>query len=283
MKCFALLLPALLFFSVSEPKAQAAPRTPKGKLFIIGGGNRTPLLMRSLVKTASLSANDYVVVLPMSSEQPDSSFHYFKQDWVTVSGQPLVNFNFTRNNINHRPWLDSLKRAKLVFITGGDQARFMKTVQNTPVAAAIHQAYKNGAVIAGTSAGAAVMSRYMITGRELTDTAYRATFRKLRSNNIELAEGLGLLANAIVDQHFIVRSRYNRLLSALAAHPGLTGMGIDEETAIIVTGSNVEVAGERQVVVLQKPVGLRILPNGLIKFTNISFSVFTHADRFRLP
>ncbi|MBL7728473.1 MAG: hypothetical protein JNM68_12340, partial [Dinghuibacter sp.] len=116
MKCFALLLPALLFFSVSEPKAQAAPRTPKGKLFIIGGGNRTPLLMRSLVKTASLSANDYVVVLPMSSEQPDSSFHYFKQDWVTVSGQPLVNFNFTRNNINHRPWLDSLERAKLVFI-----------------------------------------------------------------------------------------------------------------------------------------------------------------------
>lgn len=252
----------------------------KGKLFIIGGGDRTPLLMQSLVKAAALDANDYVVVLPMSSEQPDTSFVYFKEDWVTVSKNPLINFNFTAANTSYQPWLDSLKKAKLIFITGGDQSRFMKVVQRTPVYDAIHTAYKNGATIAGTSAGAAVMSKQMITGRELTDTTYRATFRKLRDRNIELQEGLGLISTAIIDQHFIVRSRYNRLFSAMALYPSLACIGIDEETAIIVSGNTAEVAGERQVVVMKNPVHLTIAANGLIKLSDIRFSLYTHGDRF---
>lgn len=254
----------------------------KGKLFIIGGGDRTPLLMQSLAKAANLGANDYAVVLPMSSEQPDTSFFYFKEDWVTVSNKPLVNFNFTTGNTGYLPWLDSLKKAKLIFITGGDQTRFMGVVQHTPVYDAIHEAYQNGATIAGTSAGAAVMSRQMITGRELTDTTYRATFRKLRDKNIELQEGLGLISTAIIDQHFIVRSRYNRLLSAMALYPNLACIGIDEETAIIVTGNTAEVAGERQVVVMKNPVQLKVQPNGLIKLKDIAFSVYTHGDKFNI-
>src|SRR4051794_25051208 len=110
----------------------------------------------------------------------------------------------------------------------------MRVVINTPVYKAIHAAYQNGATIAGTSAGAAVMSRYMITGKELVgDTTSNATFKKLRNKNIEFEEGLGLLQFDIIDQHFIVRSRYNRLLSALARFPAFTCIGIDEATAII--------------------------------------------------
>lgn len=194
----------------------------KGKLFIIGGGDRPPGLMQSLAATAALQADDYVVVLPMSGGSPDTSFYYFKEDWQLVSDKKVVNFNFTSATINHKDWLDSLQKAKLIFITGGDQDRFMQVVENTPVYKAIHQAYKNGATIAGTSAGAAVMSQHMITGRQLTDTVYRATFRKLTAENIEFKNGLGLINNAIVDQHFVVRSRYNRLLSALAVYPLLT-------------------------------------------------------------
>jgi cyanophycinase len=280
MNCHKLLLGFIIILFSGASFAQVSKKSPKGKLFVIGGGDRTPLLMHSLAKTANLGANDYVVVLPMSSGEPDSSFFYFKEDWVTVSGKPLVNFNFTKDRVNDKQWLDSLANAKLVFITGGDQFRFMKAVQNTPVHDAIHQAYQNGATIAGTSAGAAVMSGLMITGRELTDTTYRPTFRKLKDKNIELVSGLGLITTAIIDQHFIVRSRYNRLLSALALHPKLTGIGIDEETAIIVSGNKAEVAGERQVIVLKRPINLKVLPNNLIKFTDIDFGVYTHGDRF---
>ncbi len=73
------------------------------------------------------------------------------------------------------------------------------------------------------------MSQRMITGQQLLgDTSYAATFKKLWSGNIEFGEGLGLITSAILDQHFIVRSRYNRLLSAIAAYPRLYGIGIDE-------------------------------------------------------
>ena len=165
-------------------------------------------------------------------------------------------------------------------LPGGDQERFTNAVLNTPVYNAIHRAYKNGATIAGTSAGAAVMSKYMITGRELTDTAYRPTFRKIEDKNIELKEGLGLFPNAIVDQHFVARSRYNRLLSALGAHPSLACIGIDEATAIIVHQNKIKVSGQSQVIVMQNPKGLAVTPDRLIKFKDIEFSIYTNGDEF---
>jgi cyanophycinase len=260
--------------------AQTKPTSPKGKLFIIGGGDRPPSLMKSLLNAAALEQNDYAVVLPMSSEEPDTSYYYFREDWLPVSDRPLANFNFTAQKVNDKNWLDSLKHAKLIFITGGDQERFMKVVLNTPVYDAIHAAYQNGATIAGTSAGAAVMSQRMITGKEFTDTVYRATFRKLQDSNIEIKTGLGLLTNAVIDQHFIVRSRYNRLLSALALYPSLACIGIDEETAIIVQGNKVKVTGGSQVIVMRNPTQLKITANKLVKFNDIQFSIYTDGDEF---
>lgn len=260
--------------------AKAQKKIPEGKLFIIGGGDRPPSLMKSLVKVAALSKEDYAVVLPMSGEEPDTSFYYFKADWNPVSANTILNFNFTLQSVNDKSRLDSLKKAKLIFITGGDQDRFMKIVLNTPVYTAIHEAFQNGATIAGTSAGAAVMSKHMITGNELTDTVYRSTFRKLANNNIEFKTGLGLLNNAIIDQHFIVRSRYNRLLSALAAFPSLTCIGIDEETAIIVQGNTVKITGTGQVIVMKNSKKLEVTGSGLIKFKDIDFGIYTNGDEF---
>jgi cyanophycinase len=255
---------------------------PKGKLFIIGGGDRPPSLMQSLVKETELKLADYVAVLPMSSSSPDTSFFYFKADLEPHCKNAIVNLNFTEETVHNKSRLDSLKKAKLIFITGGDQDRFMKIVAGTPVYDAIHTAYKNGALIAGTSAGAAVMSEHMITGNELTDTTYRATFRKIVDKNIEIKKGLGLLATAVIDQHFIVRSRYNRLLSALAKYPALTGIGIDEETAIVVQGNKIKVSGARQVVVMRKPEGLKITSEGYIKLKEMQFSIFTNGDEFTI-
>ena len=156
----------------------------------------------------------------------------------------------------------------------------MKIVLKTPIYKAIYDAYDNGATIAGTSAGAAVMSQYMITGNALTDTIYHSTFPKVHDKNIEIKEGLGLLRSAIIDQHFIVRSRYNRLLSALAKYPSYSCIGIDEATAIIVRGHTVKVSGEGQVIVMRRPVQLKITSNGLIKLKDIEFSIYTAGDEF---
>jgi cyanophycinase len=261
---------------------QANRGVAKGNLFIIGGGDRSPELIQTLIKTAGLGKKDYIVVLPMSSEAGDTAFYYIKIELEKACTNTIANLNFTKDKLNDPKWIDSLQKARLVFITGGDQSRFMSLVLHSPVYQAIHRAYTNGATIAGTSAGAAMMSRYMITGNELIgDTTYYSTFRKLQQNNIELQEGLGLIDSVIIDQHFIVRSRYNRLLSAIAKFPGYTCIGIDEATAIIVRGNRITVTGESQVIVLSDPRALTI-KDGLIKMNDLHFSIYTSGDVFLL-
>ena len=255
----------------------------KGKLFIIGGGDRSPELIQTLVSTAQLSAKDYIVVLPMSTEEPDTAYYYIKGELEVACSNRIVNMNFTKKDTSNTKWLDSLQHARLIFITGGDQTRFMNIVLHTPIQRAILKAYNNGATVAGTSAGAAMMSSHMITGNNLLgDTTYHATFKQLRKDNIEIQEGLGLLTSAIVDQHFVVRSRYNRLLSALAKYPGLPCIGIDEATAIIVHGKNVKVAGDSQVIVFSNLKNLRYDAKGHIKFDDLRLSIYTDGDNFHL-
>ncbi|WP_159477889.1 cyanophycinase [Dyadobacter sp. 3J3] len=269
---------ALTFFS-GAGYAQVA----KGNLFIIGGGDRPASLMREMVATSRLKPTDYVVLLPMSGLNADTSFYYFNQDMKTVCSNVVANLNFKASDVNNKKWLDSLENAKLIFISGGDQERFMKIVLNTPVYTAIHKAYQKGATISGSSAGAAVMSKLMITGNELVgDTTLKSTFRKLQDKNLDIKPGLDLLTNAIIDQHFVVRSRYNRLLSAIAKYPDLACIGIDESTAIVVTGNKVKVVGESQVIVIKRPVDLKITDRGLIKMKDLQFSIFTAGDSFSL-
>ena len=111
-----------------------------------------------------------------------------------------------------------------VFIAGGSQLKLSQYLVGTPVGDAIHAAYRRGAVIAGTSAGASIMSRFMIS---LGDEGLIP-----RQRSSQLTAGLGLLENVIVDQHFDQRGRYGRLMSLVANSPNLIGMGIDENTAV---------------------------------------------------
>ena len=220
----------------------------------------------------------------MASIEPDSSYYNIKTELEKFCNNTIANLNFTPDKITDQYWLDSLKHAKLIFITGGDQSRFMKLVRNSLIHKAIWVAYKNGSTVAGTSAGAAVMSKQMITGNQLLgDTTYSETFNRLWNNNIELTEGLGLLGSVIIDQHFIARSRYNRLLSALAKFPDYTCIGIDESTAIIVDKKKVTVIGEGQAIKLCCPKNFPVRKtNSLIKFQNAQLSIYTSGDSFEL-
>ena len=270
-KIFLIVLSFALTLTVQGQNA-------KGNLFIIGGGERSADLVKQMVNTANFKANDYVIVLPMASGVPEEGYAYISSQLKPHTSVAVKNFNFSTHDVNDKNWIDSLKGAKLIYILGGDQSRFMKSVLGTPIYSAIHTAYQNGSTIAGTSAGAAVMSKYMITGTQLLDTVYKETFNKLWDKNIEFAEGLGLLQNTIIDQHFLKRNRYNRLVSALAAHPNLIGIGIDEGTAIIVHGKKAKVAGASQVVRIAKPKGLTTTKEGLIKFSQADFGLFTEGD-----
>ena len=258
-------------------------QTPKGKLFIIGGGNRSDALMKQVLTVADLSKKDYIVVLPMSSEEPDSSFIFFKTQMVKLTANPVVMLNFNKETAQNQTLADSLQKAKLIFISGGDQTRFMNVVQNTPVKIAIQKAYQNGSTISGTSAGAAVMSEKMITGNQKLQKEYSGTFDNIRYDNLETSEGLGLLKTAIIDQHFLKRNRYNRLLSALVEFPTLTGIGIDESTAIIVRNNQIEVAGESEVIVIKSPKGiLKAKTGNLVSIENLQMSIYTAGQKFNI-
>ena len=261
---------------------QAQKRSAEGKLFIIGGGERSDALIGKLVETTDADEQDYIIVLPMASAQPDTGFYYISRQLRKHTELPIFNLDFRKSDIDFKGWTDSVAGARLIYILGGDQNSFMRSVLHTPLYDAIHQAYQNGATIAGTSAGAAVMSRYMITGQQLKDTVYKETFNKLWTDNIEFAEGLGLLQRSIIDQHFIRRSRYNRILSALHSRPGYMGIGIDEGTAIIVSGNKARVVGDSQVLRFRHKGKRATTPGNLLKLKRIRLDIYVEGEVFKL-
>jgi cyanophycinase len=174
-----------------------------------------------------------------------------------------------------------LKNARLIYISGGDQSKFMRVVADTEIHDAIHEAFQNGSTIAGTSAGAAVMSKKMITGNEFKHPEYTGEFRTIEADNMELKEGLGLLPNAIIDQHFIWRMRMNRLITVAIENPEETCIGIDESTAILVKGNQAEVVGKYQVIVLKNNGG-RTVQDGLLGAENMRLGVYLPGQTFAI-
>jgi cyanophycinase len=128
-----------------------------------------------------------------------------------------------------------------IFMSGGDQSRLMDILWDTPAYQSLHQAFHmNGCCIGGTSAGAAVMSRHMI--------AQGPAVLRPSKEVVDTDIGLGFLSQAVVDQHFSERRRLARLLSTLAMRPDLLGVGIDEDTALVIErGQAIEVIGKGSV------------------------------------
>jgi cyanophycinase len=158
----------------------------------------------------------------------------------------------------------------------------MSVVLNTPVMDALLQAYKNGSVIAGTSAGAAVMSRKMITGNQKKHPDSESGFVTIESDNIEITRGLGFLTDVIIDQHFIKRQRLNRLVTASVENPDELCVGIDESTAIIVDGDIATVTGIHQVVVIKNTGKIKNVKDGLLGTEGLQLSVYLPGQKFRL-
>lgn len=271
-----------LFFCLFSPIAIAQQADKTGSLFIIGGGSRPASMVERIIKESKIDKGGYAIILPMASAEPDSSFYYAKRQFAEMGLTNIFKQVYDSTSIPSKQKLDSLKNARLIYIPGGDQDRFMKAIAGTPAADALHQNYKNGGMIAGTSAGAAVMSREMITGTELKHPEYYSTFRNLEEQNLELKQGLGMLKDVIIDQHFVKRSRYNRLLTAVIDNPKIKGIGIDESTAILVRGNQAEVVGDSQVVVFSNPKASKRVSDGKLAAEGIVLDIYLNGDKFRL-
>jgi len=269
------LLPILIMF-MSLAHAQ------KGKLFIIGGGERSSALIADLVKTSELRSTDYIVILPMATSVPEESIAYISEQISEFSNNKIVSFNFSKEQANNNTnWIDSVKNARLIYVTGGDQNKFMEIVRDSKLYEAMHEAYRDGATISGTSAGAAIMSKVMITGSQKQDSK-SDSFREIKADYVEVSSGMGFLKNVIIDQHFIIRSRYNRLLSVLYDHSDKTVVGIDEGTALVVSKNKARISGDSQVLVVNNPKNKKNMPNGKVSFQQANLSIYVHGQEFKL-
>ncbi|MFT3932253.1 MAG: cyanophycinase [Chitinophagaceae bacterium] len=252
----------------------------KGKLFIIGGGEISDSFRLQILKTGNWKKGDLIAAVTLASGYGDSAYIWMNDDFKKLTGEDCLKVDSA--SVHDTQTITALKKAKIIFLGGGDQERFMRLIENTPIKKIIQEARNNGALIAGTSAGASVMSESMITGNALMDTILSSTFKRLSKGNLELKEGLGLLDSVIIDQHFVVRSRYNRMLSAIMEHPNYNCIGINESTAIIVDSGWATVAGQSQVIVFSSPKNVHVTANKSFAASSIQLAVYVAGEKFRI-
>ena len=180
--------------------------------------------LRRFVRLAGGRASRIVVIPTASSFSTEASALYRSVFARLKAGQDFeIVHPPTRAAASSAELVARLDAATGIFMTGGSQLKLSQNIVGTPVGDAIHRAYQRGAVIAGTSAGASIMSQFMIS---LGDEGVTP-----RQRSSQLSAGLGLVTGVVVDQHFDQRGRYGRLLSIVANSPNLIGIGIDENTA----------------------------------------------------
>lgn len=207
---------------------------PLGSLIIVGGGDTPTSVQERFVSLAGGAGKARIAIFPMASLKSDEEAREVSTDFQQLGAEAQV-VSMGQVEANSESAAKHLEQFTGYWFCGGDQSRLANLLVGTKALETIDRRYHDGAVIGGTSAGASVMTTLMLTGR----------WRKARSPeeeeaiNIargmkEVVSGFGIFKGAIVDQHFMHRARYNRLISAVLDHPELVGVGIDEETALLV-------------------------------------------------
>ena len=218
-----------------------------GHLVIIGGGEDRKHDMEILSRFVELSggADARIVVITAASQVADEMWQIYDGVFGTLGVKERVHLEITsREDANSEDFVRKVGEADGIFMTGGDQKRLLALIGGTAMDAEMHNALKvRGATIGGTSAGASAMSGHML--------AQGRTDLLPEKGSVSLGAGLGFLHRVVVDQHFSERQRLSRLLSVVAQNPYLQGIGIDEDTALIVErGVGIEVVGEGAVTVV---------------------------------
>jgi cyanophycinase len=210
----------------------------RGTLFIVGGGYQSPDLVKRFVDLAGGRGKARIAILPMATEDAVATGAEKKAQLDSLGADAFV-LNITRAQADDDSIVNKLAAATGIWFPGGDQSPLAAALRGSAALRTIHDRYRAGAVVGGTSAGAAVMSDSMITGNQfwpgMTAAVDSPSFARIARRTVEIVPGLGFLHNAIVDQHFLRRQRENRLFSAVLERPNLLGVGIDEGTALEVS------------------------------------------------
>lgn len=218
-----------------------------GALIIIGGAEDKDgdcKILREFVRRAGgLQAR--IAIMTVATGSPREVGDRYTEVFKRLGVEDVRTVDTTRReDSSDRDVLSAVQDATGIFFTGGDQARILELIKDTKLDELLHKRLAEGAVIAGTSAGAAMMpDKMIIVGESETNP---------RPDTVEMERGMGFLPNVVIDQHFAQRGRLGRLLTALALEPATIGFGIDENTAIIVDGHIVEVIGESSVTIVDE-------------------------------
>ena len=216
--------------------------------FIIPIGGRedkmaSPTILEKFVKLSG-GKDSKIAVIPTASKLSDTGDEYvniFKS--MGVKDAYNLKIESRLDATVNKGYQDTLAQCTGIFMTGGNQLLLSTTLGGTPIAQLIRRLNAKGVHVAGTSAGAAFISGFMIAGGQAGLMP--------RCNMVNLAPGLGLTNKLLIDQHFSQRDRLGRLLAALSYNPYMVGVGIDEDTAIILNSDNrLEVVGSGMVTII---------------------------------
>lgn len=239
-----------------------------GHLLVIGGAEDKYNERRILKKFLELAGGDKaeVLIVPVASDFPEFAADVYTQAFKKLGvANPRVLRATSRQDVVHADADKLLDGITGVFMTGGDQMRLVSLLGGTKLAEKIRKMVREtDVVLAGTSAGAAAMSTSMIVRGEPSSHPHK--------NAVKLSPGLGFLKNIIIDQHFTERGRISRLITAVSYNPYNLGIGIDENTAIILNGNgSLEVFGEGSTTIVD---GSEITFNEIAEVAdNASFSI----------
>jgi cyanophycinase len=213
----------------------------RGCVIAIGGNEDkrgTKAILRTFVERAG-GAEARIVIVPSASAEPERRGGRYAVIFRKL-GAASAHILHTERKLT-RDELMLITNATGIFVTGGDQERLMMHLRSSGADEAIRESVRNGAVYAGTSAGAAAISRTMISG----------STRRRSGELVHLSEGLGLIDDVVIDQHFSERRRLTRLIEATSSN-NLVGVGIDENTAAIwESHGELLIAGAGEVTVVQ--------------------------------
>jgi cyanophycinase len=252
-------------------------------LIIIGGKedrSADKLILGEVARR--VGAGKLVVSTVAMPGSPDGIFAEYEKAFRALGVKHIYNLEIRdRDEATRESKVRILDDARGVFFTGGDQMKITSQIGDTPIFQRTRQIYEDGGVIAGTSAGASVMSETMlVTGGDEESHVI--------GGSVRMAPGLGLIGGVIIDQHFMERGRVGRLIGAVAQNPKNLGIGIDEETAIVVErGNGFYVLGSGAVYVLDaSEVSYSNIAEEDLKKTlsiyNMKMHMLSQGDRFDL-
>lgn len=270
---------------------------PKGYLVSIGGAedkedrakereknNLTSFRYRILENVVGLMKGECpnVEVITTASSIPDDYFKKYQRAFDKLGCSRVGHINIQeREDAFGDDILNRLEQCDGVMFTGGDQLKLCSTLGGTPVFEIIRRRYNEEAfVIAGTSAGAAAMSNTMICGGDPTKAYFKG--------EVKLSLGFGFLNDVIIDTHFDKRGRFGRLAQAIASQPGAVGIGLGEDTGVIIEkGIYFKAIGSSSVIVID---GHNVSYNNIasikggmpISVANLSVHIMAHSDVYNI-